>query len=150
MLHDQLLRRAGPGGEALVPSLSRALADLQERLIYRCGASQASRHAHAQHRHARLAHKDATHTHALLSLRCTRSRLQTRHPLLPQRRAQAFIKDQVEGFSPRPQDLAYPAKLEAAAAAAATAAAAEGDAAAADDKGDEQVGRRYAACLLAS
>lgn len=32
---DQLLRRAGPGGEALLPALSRALADLQERLIYR-------------------------------------------------------------------------------------------------------------------
>lgn len=35
VLRDQLLRRAGPGGEALLPSLSRSLADLQERLIYR-------------------------------------------------------------------------------------------------------------------
>lgn len=35
VLRDQLLRRAGPGGEALVPSLARSLADLQERLIYR-------------------------------------------------------------------------------------------------------------------
>lgn len=36
VLREQLARRAGPGGEALVPTLSRALADLQERLIYRC------------------------------------------------------------------------------------------------------------------
>jgi hypothetical protein len=35
VLRDQLSRRAGPGGEALIPSLQRALADLQERLIYR-------------------------------------------------------------------------------------------------------------------
>eukprot|EP00882_Tetradesmus_deserticola_P019129 GHRQ01020577.1.p1 GENE.GHRQ01020577.1~~GHRQ01020577.1.p1 ORF type:complete len:235 (+),score=112.19 GHRQ01020577.1:147-851(+) len=38
VLREQLARRAGPGGEALVPSLSRALADLQERLIYRAQA----------------------------------------------------------------------------------------------------------------
>lgn len=45
-------------------------------------------------------------------------------------RAQAFIKDNVTGFQPRPEDLAYPAKLEAAAAAAAAGAAeiAEGNA----------------------
>lgn len=78
VLRDQLSRRAGPGGEALIPSLQRALADLQERLIYR---------------------------------------------------AQAFIKDNVTGFQPRPDDLAYPAKLEAAAAAVAGGAEiAEGDA----------------------
>lgn len=39
VLRDQLSRRAGPGGEALIPSLQRALADLQERLIYRCATS---------------------------------------------------------------------------------------------------------------
>jgi hypothetical protein len=36
-------------------------------------------------------------------------------------RAQAYIKDSVTGFQPRPDDLAYPSKLEAAAAAAAGA-----------------------------
>jgi hypothetical protein len=39
VLQDQLSRRAGPGGEALIPSLQRALADLQERLIYRLAAN---------------------------------------------------------------------------------------------------------------
>eukprot|EP00879_Flechtneria_rotunda_P017545 GHRR01018394.1.p1 GENE.GHRR01018394.1~~GHRR01018394.1.p1 ORF type:complete len:715 (+),score=305.59 GHRR01018394.1:627-2771(+) len=73
VLHDALLRRAGPGGEALAPSLSRALADLQERLIYR---------------------------------------------------AQAFIKEAIEGYQPRGDDLSCPAKLEAAAAKAASAGAA--------------------------
>ncbi|WIA18992.1 hypothetical protein OEZ85_003659 [Tetradesmus obliquus] len=73
VLREQLARRAGPGGEALVPTLSRALADLQERLIYR---------------------------------------------------AQAFIKDEVESYVPAGDDLAYPAKLEAAAAKASAAAAA--------------------------
>ena len=45
-------------------------------------------------------------------------------------RAQAFIKDNVTGFQPKPEDLAYPAKLEAAAAAAAAGGGeiAEGDA----------------------
>lgn len=38
VLRDQLARRAGPGGEALIPSLQRAQADLQERLIYRSAA----------------------------------------------------------------------------------------------------------------
>lgn len=36
---------------------------------------------------------------------------------LPPNRAQAFIKDNVTGFQPRGDDLAYPSKLEAAAAA---------------------------------
>jgi hypothetical protein len=36
VLQEQLPRRAGPGGEALVPSIAHAQADLQERLIYRC------------------------------------------------------------------------------------------------------------------
>jgi hypothetical protein len=45
-------------------------------------------------------------------------------------RAQAFIKDNVTNFQPRPDDLAYPAKLEASAAAVTAGAGeiAEGDA----------------------
>lgn len=39
-------------------------------------------------------------------------------------RAQAYIKDHVEGYQPKAEDLAYPAKLEALASKAAAAAAA--------------------------
>ena len=35
MLGEQLSRR-GPGAEALAPTLSRTLADVQARLIFRC------------------------------------------------------------------------------------------------------------------
>lgn len=45
-------------------------------------------------------------------------------PLGPSR-AHAFIKEQVTGFQPKAEDLAYPSKLEAAATAAAAAGGAE-------------------------
>lgn len=60
-------------------------------------------------------------------------------------RAQAFIKDNVTGFQPRPDDLAYPAKLEAATAALAAGGAeiAEGDA---PEGEEEEVEAKVCAC----
>mmetsp|Transcript_26484 Transcript_26484/g.67336 ORF Transcript_26484/g.67336 Transcript_26484/m.67336 type:complete len:817 (-) Transcript_26484:272-2722(-) len=83
VLGEQVGRRGG-GAEALRPMLTRTLADVQARLIYRC---------------------------------------------------QAFIKDEVAGYSPSAADVDYPAKLERAAIEAAEAASTSAAAAPGDSNG---------------
>lgn len=114
VLEEQLGRR-GDAVAPLEPMLQRTLADIQERLTFRAQVGGGSRRVGLLGECGRAAGR--CKLPAAMGCRCQRCILagclrSTARALLGPPLPQAFVREQIAGFVPKPEDLDYPERLQ--------------------------------------